>query len=67
METETEERKVDTQHEPHEHAKKRVLLGVGAVVVLALVIGVWLAWGDTIKEKCFGEEVCEVELPEASI
>lgn len=56
-----------TQHEPHEHAKPRLFMGIGATVLL-LGIGyvVWANWGDGIKEACFGDgEVCTVELPDA--
>jgi len=57
---------VDTQHEAHPHAHKRLYIGVGAIVVIAIIaFVVWPKWGDTIKEKCFGDgEVCQVPLPE---
>ncbi len=56
--------RADTRHEAHEHAHKRLLTGVGAVVVLAVVAGiVWVYWGEEIHEACFGEaEACEVEI-----
>lgn len=56
-----------SQHEPHEHAKPRLFIGIGATLLL-LVGGyfVWANWGDDIKEACFGDgEVCSVELPDA--
>ena len=57
----------DTQHEPHEHARPRLMVGVGAVVlVLIFVFFVWTKWGEEIKEACVGDgEVCTVELPAA--
>lgn len=51
-----------TKHEPHEHAHKRVLIGIGAVVVVAIVSVVWARWGGEIKEACFGKDVCTVEM-----
>jgi hypothetical protein len=56
---------VDTQHEPHPHAHKRLLIGVGAIIVIViLTLVIWPKWGDTIKEKCFGDgTVCEVPIP----
>lgn len=56
--------KEDTKHEPHKHAKSRVLIGIGAILLLLLAGIVWSRWGNAIQEKCFGDgEVCEVELP----
>jgi hypothetical protein len=56
--------KEDTKHEPHKHAQSRVLIGVGAVLLLLFAGIAWSRWGDTIQEKCLGDgEVCEVELP----
>jgi len=53
---------IDTKHEPHEHARPRILIGLGAIVLLLLVGLVWSRWGDAIKEKCVGEEVCTVDV-----
>jgi len=54
----------ETLHEPHEHAHKRLVVGVGAVVALAVLGGiVWALWGEEIHEACFGSDgACEVEL-----
>jgi len=60
----------DTRHEPHTHARPRIVWGVGAVLLVGAGVGVWLYWGDAIKEACFGEEVCSVEiegLPEGGV
>jgi hypothetical protein len=61
---ETQEEAVDTQHEAHPHAHKRLIIGVSALaVVLIAAFIIWPRWGDTIKEKCFGDgEVCSVQL-----
>lgn len=69
-ETETQEGEltegVQTQHEPHTHARPRLLVGVGAVLFLFIVgVIVWRYWGDEIKDACLGDgEVCTVELPD---
>lgn len=65
METE-EIHESHTQHEPHKHAKKRVVTGVLAGTVLIGAIIAWYFWGSDIKEACLGEEVCAVELPDSS-
>jgi len=55
----------DTQHEPHEHARPRLMIGIGAVI-LVLIIGffIWSKWGADIKEACLGDgDACTVELP----
>ena len=56
----------ETKHEPHTHAKQRIIIGLGAVLVVLLAIFfIWPRWGDTIKEKCFGDGgVCEFEVPQ---
>lgn len=57
---------VDTQHEPHEHARSRLWLGVGAVLLIIIGFFVWIVWGEEIKEACLGDgEVCTVELPDS--
>jgi hypothetical protein len=54
---------LDTQHEPHEHAPKRVIIGVVAVVAVFIFGGfIWSRWGPQIEEICFGnDESCAVE------
>jgi len=56
----------DFREQPHEHARPRLLMGVGAVILI-IIIGaiVWSLWGDEIHEACFGEDgACAVELPD---
>lgn len=64
-----EETVLDTKHEPHEHAHKRLLLGI--LVFLLLVtffFYIWPHWGEKIKETCLGDgEVCAVSLSNATI
>jgi len=50
-------------HKPHPHAKKRVILGVGACLAVCLGVLVWYLWGDTIKDACTGKDACTIELP----
>jgi hypothetical protein len=60
--TSGEQRVADTEHEAHEHAPKRLIVGVVAVVLVFVLGGViWSRWGDTIEEVCFGEDECPVE------
>ena len=56
---------VETQHEAHHHARSRMIIGIGAIIVLILItIFIWPKWGNQIKEACFGDgDVCEIELP----
>jgi hypothetical protein len=52
----------DTQHEPHPHAPKRLIIGVLAVIVVFVLGGViWSRWGGEIERICFGEESCDVD------
>lgn len=53
----------ETQHEPHEHASRRVVIGVTATVLIFVLGGfIWSRWGDAIEDICFGEEgACRVE------
>ena len=54
---------VETQHEAHHHASRRLVVGVGAVVVVALAAAVWVLWGDEIKEACTGNDgACPIDL-----
>ena len=56
----------DTRHEAHEHAHKRLFIGLGAVAAVLIVGGiVWAQWGDKIYEACFGETACAVEIDPA--
>jgi hypothetical protein len=59
----------DRHHEPHEHARSRVLLGIGAVlVVIGVGTFVWSQWGEEIQEACFGEKgACTIEMPEEDV
>jgi len=54
---------LDTQHEPHEHAPKRVIIGVVAVVAVFILGGfIWSRWGPQIEKICFGDdESCAVD------
>ena len=62
---ETPEVENETKHEPHQHARPRLLIGIAAIVVVALMGFIWSRWGETIKEVCFGEDgACPVELPD---
>ncbi len=56
---------VETRHEPHEHAPRRLIIGVVTLALFLLIGGyVWAHWGEEIQEACFGDgEVCTVELP----
>jgi len=57
-----EPRVPDTEHEAHEHAPKRLIVGIVAVVLVFVLGGViWSRWGDAIEEVCFGEDECPVE------
>jgi hypothetical protein len=52
-----------TKHEPHAHAKKRILAGVIALVLALITFLVWVQYGEGIKEWCTGEEgTCTVDL-----
>jgi hypothetical protein len=52
----------ETQHEPHPHAPKRLIIGVLAVIVVFVLGGIiWSRWGNQIERICFGEESCDVE------
>lgn len=57
---------LDTQHEPHEHAPRRVMVGVTAVIVVFVLGGIiWSRWGSQIEKICFGDdESCAVESAE---
>lgn len=57
---------IDTRHEPHEHAPRRLIIGIVALVLFLLIGGfVWAQWGEEIQETCFGDgEICTVELPD---
>ncbi len=54
----------DMSIEPHEHAKKRVIVAMSAVILILVVGGfTWSKWGDDVKEACFGDgEVCSIEI-----
>lgn len=56
---------IDTHHEPHEHAPRRLIIGIVALALFLLIGGyVWAQWGEEIQEVCFGDgEVCTIELP----
>jgi len=57
---------LDTQHEPHEHARSRLTVGVSAVILVLIIFFIWTKWEEEIKEACVGDgEVCTVELPTA--
>ena len=53
----------DVRHQPHEHARPRVLLGLAAVALIAVGWLAWARWGETVKQACLGEDgACEVDL-----
>lgn len=59
------EQTVETGHEPHAHARPRLLIGIVAIVCLLVAGLVWAEWGDEIKEACTGSKgACTVELPD---
>jgi len=43
---------IDTQHEPHVHASRRLVVGVGAVLVVAALGSVWVLWGEAFLKRC---------------
>lgn len=57
--------KSTTQHELHRHARSRLVIGIGAVLLIVLsVFVIWPKWGESIKEACLGDgEVCELAIP----
>lgn len=57
------EAKNPIHHDPHPHARKRVLLGVGTCFVVCLGVLVWYLWGDAIRDVCTGQSACTIELP----
>lgn len=58
----------DEGHEPHHHAKKRVLIALTAIICVLGAGVVWMKWGERIKEACTGGEkgACKVELAPAT-
>jgi hypothetical protein len=65
MDTETIPQE-ETQHEPHTDARRRVVIGGVALIVLVALTFTWFFWGTEIKDACFGEEVCKIDLPKTS-
>ncbi len=54
----------DTRHGPHPHASKRLLVGIGSVVLITAGVVIWIFWGEEIKEVCTGSNgACTVEIP----
>jgi hypothetical protein len=55
---------VEQGHAPHKHAVPRVVIALGAVLLVIVAGVVWSRWGTAIKEACLGKEgACTVELP----
>lgn len=52
----------ETRHEPHEHARSRVIWGMVAFFVVLAGVLVWERWGTDIKQACLGDNgACVVE------
>lgn len=54
----------NSQHEPHEHAPRRVIIGITAVALVFILGGfIWSRWGDTIEQACFGNgaDACKID------
>lgn len=54
-----------TQHELHRHARSRLVIGIGSILLIVLFFFIiWPKWGEDIKEVCLGDgEVCELSIP----
>ncbi len=53
--------RVDTRHEPHVHAARRVWVSIGAIIAVAVVAGVvWFVWGPALLQACRGDTGCSV-------
>jgi hypothetical protein len=54
---------VDTRHEAHPHAKRRVFWSLLALGVVCVGVVVWMQWGEEIKDACLGDKgACTVDL-----
>ena len=56
--------KPETKHEPHMHAKRRILVGTIALLFAIIAFFTWVQYGEGIKEWCTGgdEGACTIDL-----
>ncbi len=59
---------LQTEHEPHEHAQKRITMALVAILCVLGLGFLWSQWGEEIKQACTGgdeEGACAIDLPDA--